>query len=132
MKLTLSGRTPMEQFKVPKLFPKARRRFISDAAIAFNSGQVLAANFLLRTFIEQYVRAETDNLQSQDLDDIFAKYGVKLPDDFKQRFPSLKSIYETLSVDIHSATGSQATFLKARKDIETHFDAKRIFESLGK
>jgi hypothetical protein len=56
MKLTPSGRTPIEKVEIPKFIPKAQREFFSDAIIAFNSGQILAGKFLLRTFVEQYVR----------------------------------------------------------------------------
>lgn len=128
MRLSLSGRAPIEQFKLPSFIPNTQGRFFSGATIAFNSGQVLAANFLLRTFLEQYVRAVTDNAESRDIENVFDQYSQTLPNDFKERFPSLYSIYENLSVDIHSVTGSPEVFGEAKADVERHFDAKRVFE----
>lgn len=126
-KLTQSGRAPMEQIAIPSFLPKTERKLFSDAMIALNSGQVLAGNFLLRAFVEQYVRSMSVNPDSQDTSALFTEYGSCLPDDFKQRFPSLSSIYDALSVDIHKAAGSEDVFTRAMKDIIEHFDAKRLF-----
>jgi len=128
MKLIQSGRTPMEQVEIPKFIPKAQRKFFSDAIVAFNSGQILAGKFLLRTFIEQYIRDFTKDKTSQNMDELFEKYGVNLPDDFKQRFPSLAKIYSQLSIDIHGADSTSNSFIQVQKDIEKHFEAKRLFE----
>ena len=126
-KLTQSGRAPMEQIATPSFLPKTERKLFSDAMIAVNSGQVLAGNFLLRTFVEQYVRSVSTNPDSQDISALFSEYGSRLPNDFKQRFPSLSAVYDVLSVDIHKAVGSQDVFSGAMKDIIEHFDAKRLF-----
>lgn len=128
MKLILSGRTPIEQVPTPKCLPKEQRKYFSDAVVAYNSGQVLAGNFLLRVFIEQYVRSECHNQGSQDVEALFNEYGAKLPEDFKQRFPSLRDIYNRLSDDIHRAAASEETFVEAKKDLEKHFDARRLYE----
>lgn len=130
MKLILSGRTPMEQVDVPKFIPKLQRKFFSDAIIAYNSGQILAGKFLLRTFIEQHVRDFAKDKITQNTDELFEKYGANLPDDFKKRFPSLSNIYSQLSIDIHGADQLPDSFLQARQDIEKHFKAKELFESL--
>lgn len=127
IKLTLSGRTPMEQVVVPRFLPKPQSEFFSDAVVAYNSGQVLAGNFLLRVFIEQYVRSFCADPLSQDIDALFTEYGAQLPEDFKQRFPSLRHIYNLLSDDIHRATASEETFVRSKDDLETHFEAKRLF-----
>jgi hypothetical protein len=127
-KISLSGRTPMEIVKVKNFLPKKQRKFCANAIVAYNSGQVLAGNFLLRTFIEQYIRDECKDPESRDVDDLFRKYGETLPEDFKQHFPSLQKVYDQLSNDIHGAVGSEAIFIKARADIEEHFDARRIFK----
>ena len=128
LRLMLSGRTPMEVVKTKPFIPKGQRKFFSNAIIAFNSGQVLAGNFLLRTFVEQYVRSKGTDTESKDIDGIFKDYNNSLPDDFRQRFPSLKNIYDKLSDDIHGAIGSEIQFQEAKQDIETHFDAKRIYK----
>jgi hypothetical protein len=128
MKLISSGRTPIEKVEIPKYIPKAQRGFFSDAIIAFNTGQILAGKFLLRTFLEQYVRNFSDeNKVSQNIDELFEKYSAHLPDDFKQRFPSLASIYSQLSIDIHSANSTNDLFIQAQNDIQKHFEAKKVF-----
>jgi len=70
-KLQLTGRSPIEKVQVAPFIPKQQRHFFSDAIIAYNSGQVLAANFLLRTFIEQYVRSKNKTPDTDDIDLLF-------------------------------------------------------------
>jgi hypothetical protein len=128
MKLILSGRIPMEQVVVEKIIPKGQKKFFSDAIIAYNSGQILASKFLLRTFIEQYIREFTENKTSQDIDKLFEKYAKSLPQEFKDRFPSLADIYSKLSVDIHKADSSPELFTECQLSIEEHFEAKKVFK----
>lgn len=127
LKLIQSGRSPMEEFDIPKYIPKSHRKYFSDAIIAYNSGQVLAGNFLLRTFIEQYVRSQVSRSESQEIDTIFNEYRDNLHEDFNRHFPSLYSIYSSLSSDIHSALGSEEVFLDSKRDVKTHFKAKEAF-----
>lgn len=54
-------------------------------------------------------------------------YMATLSEDFRRRFPSMRSLYGELSVDIHSATGAPELFDKAREQIVHHFDARRLF-----
>ncbi len=128
MKITHSGRTPIEKVDVPKIIPNAQKEFFSDAVILFNAGKILAGKFLLRTVIEQYIRDFTNNKTSQNLEELFDEYSASLPDDFKQRFPSLTNIYSQLSADIHSANSDKDLFIKSQQDIQEHFDAKRLFK----
>lgn len=128
IKITLSGRAPMEQVVVSKIIPKSQEKFFSDAIIAYNSGQILAGKFLLRTFIEQYVREVTENKTSPNIDGLLEKYAEVLPKDFKERFPSLADIYSRLSVDIHNADSTPELFVQYQLLIEKHFEAKKVFE----
>jgi hypothetical protein len=128
MKLVQSGRTPMEEIEVPSFLPKEQKKYFSDAIVAFNSGQILAGNFLLRTFVEQYIRGQSLTPNSQSMDLLFSEYGEKLPDDFKKRFPSLQSVYDRLSNDLHLATASEDTFNESRAEIEKHFRARQVYE----
>ena len=124
-KLTLCGRAPIEQVVVPKVIPRRVRSFYTGATVARNSGQVLAANFLLRTLIEQFVRPfEPD---SGEAEAALEAYATTLPQDFKDRFPSLKDAYGRLSVDIHTATGSEDLFAEMMEAVIEHFDARRLF-----
>lgn len=132
LRLVQSGRTPMEIIETPSNLPKKSKKYFSDAVIAYNSGQTLAGNFLLRTFIEQHVRHHSSNPNSQDVDELFSEYSNDLPDDFKQRFPSLKSLYDKLSDDMHGAIASEAVFLQSKQDIEKHFSAKALFALVDK
>ena len=128
LKLVQSGRTPMEEIEVPSFLPKKQKKFFSDAIIAFNSAQTLAGNFLLRAFVEQYVRSLSSNPDTQNIELLFSEYGKNLPDDFKQRFPSLQSIYDKLSDDLHLATASEDVFVQAKDDITKHFRARELYE----
>jgi hypothetical protein len=125
-KITLSGRTPIEHVSVPSFIPKRERRYYSDAIVACNSGQVLAGLFLLRTFIEQFVRRVVPN--PPDLADlVLEKYMSSLPASFKSQFPSLRDHYGRLSSAIHRANPSGELFTESVKAIDMHFDARRLF-----
>ncbi len=125
-RLTLSGRAPMESVQVSTVLPSPVARYVSDAQIAYQSGQVLAALFLLRTFCEQWCRPFA--LETDKADVAIDKYGASLPDDFKTRFPSLKAIYSDLSAAIHTATEDAPLFERTKTQIEEHFDARRLFK----
>lgn len=124
-KLTLSGRTPMEHAPVPKVIPKEITKFYSGAVIAHQSGQTLAAIFMLRTACEQWSRLFAD--KNDRADAAMDKYMATLPEDFKGRFPSLQKMYSDLSVAIHEARASEDLYLAAIGDLEKHFAARDLF-----
>jgi hypothetical protein len=128
MKFVQSGRTPMEEIEVPGFLPKEQKKYFSDAIVAFNSGQTLAGNFLLRTFIEQYIRSQSSTPNSQSTDILFSEYGEKLPDDFKMHFPSLQAVYDRLSNDLHLAAASEEVFIQSKAEIVKHFQAREVYE----
>jgi hypothetical protein len=117
----------MEHVAVPIAVPAAVRRFYVGAAIAHQSGHTLAGVFMLRTLIEQWARLTTASTK-RDADQVLDEYMDTLPTDFRDRFPSMRALYSELSADIHSATGSVELFEKARKEIDEHFDARRVFK----
>lgn len=125
-RLSLAGRAPMEHVPVPKSIPHEIRKYYSDAVVAYQSGQVLAALFMLRTICEQWTRrfAGTADRADEALD----KYMVGLPSDFNARFPSLRTIYSDLSNALHAANASHELFEKSLASIEEHFDARRLFK----
>jgi hypothetical protein len=127
MKFILSGRTPMEKVIVEPFIPKHQRGFYSDAIIAYNAGQILPGIFMLRTFLEQFVRSSSTTPQSTNIEALFDEYNATLPEDFKSRFPSLRKIYDNLSEDIHGAIGSAELFDKSKEEIDIHFDARRLY-----
>jgi hypothetical protein len=127
LKLSIVGRYPIEKVDTPKYLPKEFSKFISDALIAFNSGHILAGLFFLRVFIEQYTK-KVVNDDTLKADETIQKYAEGLPTDFKERFPSLMSIYSKLSGAIHNANADEDLFNESLRDIREHFDAKRVFK----
>lgn len=128
-KVKLSGRAPMEKVVAPRFIPKRSREHYSQAVIAYNSGQVLPAKFLLRTLVEQYVRLRAGSTlrNTEDVESLFQAYAASLPESFKQEFPSLYTIYSRLSAELHCADDTEEGYLQAKENIEQHFDAKRVY-----
>lgn len=127
LKITLAGRSPMELLDVPSFIPKEVRRWYSNAIVAFQSGQVLPAIFLLRVLIEQFCKHKLE-ASEKFADELLAQYMASLPEDFNSRFPSLRDIYSRLSEAIHDANGSTEVFESSVKGLEKHFDARRVYE----
>jgi len=126
-KLTLCGRAPMEVAHVPRVIPKGLHRFYGGAVIGHQSGQTLAGVFMLRTVIEQWARSQVKDPPNQ-ADQLMDAYMATLPPDFNQRFPSMRTLYGDLSIDVHSATGSAELFERAAGAIIEHFEARRLFK----
>lgn len=127
LKLTQSGRAPIEHVEVHPAIPRSLHRWVRGALVAYQSGQTLAGIFLLRTLIEQWVREITQQPDSQ-VDRVLEAYMGLLSPDFKARFPSLSSLYGDLSDDLHRAIGSSDLFDSAKADIIKHFEARRVFD----
>lgn len=126
LKLTLSGRAPIEHVDVPKVIPKDVSQYYSGAIVAHQSGQTLAGLFMLRTCVEQWVRKGRPTEERTEVS--MERYQESLPNDFKARFPSLPKIYTDLSTPLHSAAADVELFEKARREIVEHFDARRVFK----
>jgi hypothetical protein len=126
-KLTLCGRAPMEVAPAPKVIPKTIRHFYCGAVVAYQSGQTLAAIFMLRTVIEQWARSQLQKPPEQG-DNLMDEYMGSLPKDFNDRFPSMRALYDDLSADMHGAVGSAELFVRAPEQIVEHFDARRIYK----
>jgi hypothetical protein len=127
LKLTNSGRSPMEYVNVPSVIPKKIRPYYSGSMVAYQSGQTLAGIFMQRTLVEQWAQSQVSSPPAQ-VDQVLDKYMETLPADFKARFPSLRSLYSDLSADLHKAEGNPELFQKAAKEIGEHFDARRLFK----
>lgn len=124
--LANTGRAPIEHVETPAVIPKSVRRFYSGAIVAHQSGQTLAGLFLLRTLIEQWARSL---VPPQDYaDPTLNAYVATLPEDFRNRFKSMRALYGELSTDIHSAIGSPELFDQAQRDITEHFEARKLFK----
>ncbi len=121
-KLTLAGRNHFEKIHVPRSIPKEVKVYFSDAIVAYNTGNILSGNFLLRTTIEQHMRRLVSATGKKRGDDLADEYALLLDDEFPKRYPTLKVVYDELSARIHAADGNAAQFEKSRKDIEKHFE----------
>jgi hypothetical protein len=133
LKLRLVGRDPIEVLPTSKVLPKAQSKFYGDAQIAHHAGQTLAGIFMLRTFVEQFWRSlpQVQMLIQQQSratgDEQGTVYQATLPDDFKNRFPSLPDIYGKLSAAIHEARADGGLFEQSCDRIVEHFDARRLY-----
>lgn len=129
-KFIICGRAPIEAVQVPEAIPKETRKYFSDAIVAHQSGQTLAGLFLLRVFIEQWARylGATQTKIDQALD----WYATLLPEDFKQRFPSLSKLYADLSDALHAADASDELFVHTLGGLVEHFEARKLFKLSNK
>ena len=134
MKVRLAGRDPVEKLPTPKVLPKEQAKYYGDSQIAHHAGQTLAGIFLLRVFVEQFLRSapKVKELLMKDPrapgERIAETYQDTLPDAFKERFPSLRSIYSKLSEAIHAANADAVMYERSCAEVVKHFEARRIFE----
>lgn len=126
VRLTLSGRAPIEHVAVPKVIPKVVSSYYSGGIVAHQSGQTLAGLFLLRTLIEQWVRSS--GAKGERADEALEAYVATLPQDFKDRFPTLRSTYSEISQALHSANATGELFKRSVDSIVEHFEARRLFK----
>jgi hypothetical protein len=133
LKLTLTGRSPMESIGVPKFIPKDVRKFYRGAVIAFNSGALLPAIFMLRTMVEQHMRQATKSgNQRMTADQLVEAYATTLNEGFNSQFQSLKPVYSNLSEAIHAAQDdAPQLFETERTNVLSHFEAKEAVERLS-
>jgi len=121
-KLMLVGRNHFEAVQVPNTIPQKESTYFSGAIVAYNTGNILAGLFLLRTMIEQYMRRLLVVTGKKTGDELADKYARLLDDEFPKRQPSLKVVYGELSETLHAAENNVTQFIKSRKDIENHFE----------
>jgi hypothetical protein len=126
LKLTLCGRNPMAHVNVPSNIPKMKRQLYVGAIIAFQSGQLLPALFMLRTFIEQFAATQVSSTGLR-ADTILNKYMSGLPQPVREHFPSLREIYRKLSDAIHAAREDEVLFRTVLADVDRHFDARNLY-----
>jgi hypothetical protein len=125
--LGLHGRSPIELIQTPAQIPSPELHHYRNAALAFNSGKVLAALFYLRTFIEQFARRITGRTGRATGEEILNDYYETLPLPTKDQMPSLREWYDKLSDALHSANPDSELFETARAQIDKHFDIRRVF-----
>ena len=133
-KLTLAGRDPFETVEIPKFIPKQHAGNFRNALIANHAGQTLAGIFLMRVFVEQFwksvpeVVAAVKNKLRPTGDELAEAYKATLPLAFKDQFPTLAEVYDSLSEAMHAARADEKVFAKCHDQIIEHFDACRLFK----
>ncbi len=127
-KIQIVGRSEFEEVQVPAFMAKRPARFYSQAILAFQCGQVLAALFMLRTLIEQHMRTVTnsDTLRGEDLCE---EYSKQLGKDVSGQVPSFKEIYGELSNGLHRAEENEDLFEAQREQICIHFQGVEFFST---
>lgn len=133
-KFILSGRDPFETIDIPGFIPKLHATNLRNAIIANHAGQTLAGIFLMRVFVEQFWKSvpEVAGAIATKVrptgDELGEAYKATLPAAFKERFPTLCEVYDSLSEAMHSARADGVVFAKCFDQVIEHFDARRLFK----
>ena len=127
LKLTLTGRAPIEDVALPRGVPKQVAKFLVAARLAFRSRQILPALFMLRTVIEQWARFATCS-KATSADKLMDEYMARLPTKVASSFPSMRRLYDQLSDSLHLAEESEELYVRAEAEIVQHFEALRVYE----
>jgi hypothetical protein len=139
LKLTLVGRSQFPEVLVPDFIPENQRKFYRNSVIASQTNFTLAAVLYLRTLIEQHFyqvvpKCEIEAIKGNPTGDELADlYATTLPKSFPGSFPSLKKAYNDLSEVLHRGNeddDASKKFLSIKNDVEKHFDALRVFNSV--
>lgn len=134
-KLTLAGRLPIEKVECPSYLPKSTRGHYSSAMHAFNVNAVLPALFMLRVLIEQFAFSELrrknafDAVEGDRGMNYMEAYSGTLPRGLRESAPSLRVIYDRLSIAMHEAKADEALFHESLQQIHEHFDGRRYFKA---
>lgn len=122
-KLTLSGRSEMEEISVPKCIPSEESKLLSSALITNRASMPLAGLFYLRAFTEQYLRRKTQIADTSTPGDKLAEeYHKLLPAEFPSKFKCMRDVYRDLSGKIHTANPCQKTFVVCHEKLVKHFE----------
>jgi len=76
--------------------------------------------------VEQFMRSIVKKGVTRG-DELCSEYKLKLPEDFKARFPTLADTYESLSEAMHKALADEALFLAELEKVQKHFRARELF-----
>jgi hypothetical protein len=130
IKLQIAGRSPVENIDIPVYIPKDEKRQIlfRDSCIAFNSNQTLAAISLLRIFLEQFIRGQISDINTENVSDLINEYYKILDLDFKAKAPSLSKIYGHLSESIHTANKDENVYFQSRLGILLFFKNLKLLQ----
>jgi hypothetical protein len=143
LKLTLVGRSQFPEVSIPDFIPKEQRKFYRNAIVVSQANFILAATMYLRTLIEQHFyqmipKADIEAIKKKGSprgDELAELYAKTLPKGFPSDFPSLRKAYDDLSEVLHRGNEDDEAskkFFSIKTDIEKHFDALRLFNSILK
>jgi hypothetical protein len=59
---------------------------------------------------------------------IMDKYMETIPENIRGYVPSFRSLYEKLSEAVHTATEDAELFESVQRDVEKHFDIRRVHD----
>jgi hypothetical protein len=127
VKLMLVGRSPMEHVAVPDVIPKSQRKYYFGAIIAFQSGQILPALFMLRVFLEQFAASQTTD-KTLRADAVLDAYMSSLPTPVREHFTSPREMYGRLSEAVHAAREDADLYNEVLEQIVEHFEARRLYK----
>ncbi|MCX6894780.1 MAG: hypothetical protein NTZ16_04620 [Verrucomicrobia bacterium] len=141
LKLTLVGRSQFPEVSVPDFIPKEQRKFYRNAVVVSQANFGLAAAMYLRTLIEQHFyqvipSSEIEAIKKRGSprgDELAELYAKTLPKGFPSDFPSLRKAYDDLSEVLHRGKEDDEAskkFVGIKADIDKHFDALRVFNSI--
>ena len=85
---------------------------------------------MLRTVIEQYMRASTPDSKELRGDELCDAYAKTLSPEFNSQFPSFAPIYRKLSEAMHAANASPTVFKEELEEIDLHFKGRAIFAEI--
>jgi hypothetical protein len=123
---SIHGRSPIQTVEVPKYIPKVEAEFHRDATIAWQTGRTLAALFYLRVLIEQFARRQTGLAGRETGDEIMDAYAKTIPQELRSAMPSLREWFDRISDALHSARKDDVLFENAQREIDRHFDMRRV------
>jgi hypothetical protein len=126
LKLTLVGRSCLQEPLTPNCIPKGLRKYYAQALVAQNCNFTLAALFYLRVVVEQWMRLRTGSKGKLTGEELGDRYAATLPKVVSEHFPSLKKSYECLSDALHAAREDDGVFVQELQNIERHFDGLRV------
>lgn len=124
LKLQLCGITPRRPLAVSNKIPEALAPILRDAEQSVAEGDLFAAMYHLRTFIEHYVkqRLGVPMNEKRNGDDLIARYNATIIEGIKGTLPSLLTSWQVLSEALHSREGELEDYTKHRSDTCQHIE----------
>ena len=123
----------MEQVEVPPFIPKAERHFVPRCGhcngCGQNTGLHSSRTFGHRSQNSLPVRRQTRTTgKTVEVTKSWIAYSATLPKEHRDHMPSLGDWYGQLSQCLHQVREDAELFERARYEILSHFDIRRVFK----